>query len=56
MLNMPAVSTGFSPKRWQQTASVMLENDKGDPKIFKADYYTLFLKLIWECHMVKRAE
>ena len=62
MLNIP-VQLGFSPKRWQQVESVLLEKDKGIPKIsrlriihlFEADY-NLFLKLIWGCCMIGRAE
>ena len=62
MINMP-VRYRFSPNRWQNATSVMLEKDKGDPKIhrlriihlFEADY-NLFLKLIWGCRMIGRAE
>ena len=62
MLNIP-VQMGFSPKRWQQAVYVLLEKDKGIPKIsrlriihlFEADY-NLFLKLIWGCCMIGRAE
>ena len=63
MINMIPVTNGFSPSRWQQATSVMLEKDKGDPKIhclciihlFEANY-NLFFKLIWGFHMVGRAE
>ena len=62
VLNMP-VNTGFSPRRWQQATSVMLEKDKGDPKyhllriinLFEADY-NLFLILIWGSCLVGKAE
>ena len=62
MINMP-VRYRFSPNRWQNATSVMLEKDNGDPKIhrlritnlFEADY-NLFLKLIWGCRMIGQAE
>jgi Reverse transcriptase (RNA-dependent DNA polymerase) len=62
MLNLP-IRLGFSPQRWQQAISVLLEKDKGNPKIhrlriihlFEADY-NLFLKLIWGSRMIRHAE
>ena len=62
MINIP-VKRGFSPSQWQNATSVMIEKDKGSPKInrlciihlFEADY-NLFHKLIWGCHMVGQAE
>ena len=57
-----AVTRGISIPRWQQAVNVMIEKDKGDPKInrlriihlFEADY-NLFLKLTWGSRLVRRA-
>ncbi|KAI2500978.1 hypothetical protein MHU86_13523 [Fragilaria crotonensis] len=57
-----AISRGISIPRWQHAVNVMIEKDKGDPKIhrlriihlFEADY-NLFLKLMWGSRLVRRA-
>ncbi len=57
-----AITRGISIPRWQQAVNVMIEKDKGDPKInrlriihlFEADY-NLFLKLMWGSRLVRRA-
>ncbi|KAI2510294.1 hypothetical protein MHU86_4172 [Fragilaria crotonensis] len=56
------VTRGISIPRWQKAVNVMIEKDKGDPKInrlriihlFEADY-NLFLKLTWGSRLVRRA-
>ncbi len=57
-----AVSRGISILRWQNAVNVMIEKDKGDPKLnrlrfihlFEADN-NLFLKLTWGSRLVRRA-
>jgi hypothetical protein len=56
------LSRGIAIPRWSNAVNIMLEKDKGDPKInclriihlFEADY-NLMLKITWGSPLVKRA-
>ena len=56
------ISRGLSIPRWSQAVNVMIEKDKGQPKVnrlriihlFEADY-NLFLKMMWGSRLVRRA-
>ena len=57
-----AISRGIAIPRWSQAVNVMIEKDKGQPRInrlriidlFEADY-NLFLKVTWGSRLVRRA-
>jgi hypothetical protein len=57
-----AISRGIAIPRWSQAVNVMIEKDKGQPRLnrlriihlFEADY-NLFLKLMWGSRLVRRA-
>ena len=57
-----AISRGIAVPRWSQAVNVMIEKDKGQPRInrlriihlFEADY-NLFLKMMWGSRLVRRA-
>ncbi|KAI2497437.1 hypothetical protein MHU86_17041 [Fragilaria crotonensis] len=57
-----AISRGIAIPRWCKAVNVMIEKDKGSPKInrlriihlFEADY-NLFLKIMWGSRLVRRS-
>jgi hypothetical protein len=62
MLNLP-IQYGFSPKRWTQSVTPMIEKDEGKPyltrlrviHLFEADY-NLFLKILFGKRLVRNGE
>ena len=57
-----AISQGIAVKRWCNAVNVMIEKDKGRPRLnrlriihlFEADY-NLFLKIMWGSRLVRKA-
>ena len=57
-----AITRGIAPPRWCKAVNIMIEKDKGKPKInrlriihlFEADY-NLFLKIMWGSRLVRRS-
>ncbi|KAI2511184.1 hypothetical protein MHU86_3149 [Fragilaria crotonensis] len=57
-----AITRGIAPPRWCKAVNIMIEKDKGRPKInrlriihlFEADY-NFFLKIMWGSRLVRRS-